>query len=229
MKPNKSIIIGVICGLCCMVCVGLYVLQVDEQADAVRAEALARYGGDQVEVCVAARDIAAGETISESSIETKMWIAALLPEGAVTLSSEVVGKQAGTSILKGEVISTKRFESSVTTLEIPSGLVALSLPARDVQALGGALSAGMRVDVYAVGSSSTTQLVSRTLVVATSASDAGLSSSSSSSWITLAVEPSSVEELVSAAQNLELYFALPTDTDDASAAEEADAQEEEAA
>ena len=215
MRRNKSVIIGVICGLCCMVCIGMYVHQVDEQAAAARTEALARYGGDQVEVCVARRDIAAGETLDESSVETKMWVAALLPEGAVTTRADAVGKQAGASILKGEVISTKRLGLATAALEVPAGLTAVSVPARDVQAVGGALAAGMRADVYAIGSSSTSKLVSQALIVATSTSEAGVSSSSSSvSWVTLAVQPSAVEELVSAAQNLELYFVLPTSSED---------------
>ena len=44
-----------------------------------RADALARYGGDQVEVCVAKRDIAAGETVDSGAIETRLWVADLLP------------------------------------------------------------------------------------------------------------------------------------------------------
>ena len=61
MKRKRSILIGLACGVLCAVCVAAYVMQVDEQASAVRAEALARYGGEQIEVCVAKRDIAAGE------------------------------------------------------------------------------------------------------------------------------------------------------------------------
>lgn len=211
MKRNKSLVMGLICGLLCMICVGLYVVQVDDQAAAAQAEALARYGGDQIEVCVARRDIAAGETIDESALETKMWIASLLPEEAVTERSQAVGQQAAAGILKGEVVSRKRFGSEASVLEVPEGLAAVSVPARDVQAVGGALTPGMRPDVYAIGSSGTTKLVSQALVVATSASSATGSSGSSgsTSWVTLAVAPSSVEELVSAAQNLELYFALP--------------------
>lgn len=211
MKRNKPLVVGLICGLCCMVCVGIYVAQVDQQAAAARTEALARYGGDQVEVCVARRDISAGEVLDEASVETKMWVAALLPEGALTSRSEAVGKQVGSSILKGEVISSKRFEASASSIDVPDGLEAVSVPAREVQAVGGALAPGMKADVYAVGSTSTTKLVSNALIVATSASETGLTSGSSVAWVTLAVAPSAVEELVSAAQNLELYFVLPTE------------------
>ncbi len=196
-----------------MICVALYVSATDERVRVAGAEALEHYGGDQIEVCVANRDIAAGEVLDESCLETKTWVTTLLPEDAVTEVSDAVGKQVSSSILQGEVISTKRFGTAIATLEIPSGLVAVSLPARDVQAVGGALTPGMKVDVYAVGASSTTRLVSEALIVATSVNDSGSSSSSSStSWITIAVAPSMVEELVSAAENSDLYFVLPTET-----------------
>ncbi len=212
MKRNRSLIIGVICGLCCMICVAFYVMSVDERVETANAEALERYGGDQIEVCVATRDIAAGEVLDESCLETKTWVATLIPEDAITTTADAVGKQVGSSILKGEVISSKRFGTSIASLEIPEGLAAISVPARDVQAVGGALAAGMKADVYAIGSSSTVKLVSQALIVATSVSESG-SSSSSNSWITLAVPPSVVEELVSAAENLELYFVLPAGED----------------
>ncbi len=207
MRRNRSLAVGVLCGLCCMVCVGAYVTMADARAQAAGAEALASYGGEQVEVCVAARDIAAGETLDESCIETRTWVAALLPAGAVTDGDEALGRQVGSSILAGEVISSKRFGVAVSELEIPDGLTAVSVPARDVQAVGGALGIGMRADVYAVGSTSTAKLVSQALIVATSAGD---DASSSISWVTLAGAPERVEEIVSAAQNLELYFVPPS-------------------
>ncbi len=217
MVRNRSLIIGLICGLCCMVCVALYVSAADERVQVAGAEALEHYGGDQVEVCVANRDIAAGEVLDESCLETKTWVATLLPSDAVTEIADAVGKQVGSSILQGEVISAKRFGTAIATLEIPAGLVAVSVPARDVQAVGGALGAGMKVDVYAVGSSSTTRLVSEALIVATSVGESD--SSSSNSWITLAVAPSMVEELVSAAENCDLYFVLPTESSDSDSAD----------
>lgn len=209
MKRNKSMAIGLVCAMASMACVGLYVWQVDSQAEAYRAEALERYGGDQIEVCVATRDIAAGETILDSALERRTWVVALLPEGFVADPSEVTGKTAGSSILKGEVLTAKRLDSAASALEVPEGLAAISVPARDVQAIGGALAPGMRADVYAIGPSSTSKLLSDTLIVATSASASELSASSAVAWVTLAVQPSEVEQVIAAAENLELYFVLP--------------------
>lgn len=205
---KKTTVAGVACGVVCAVCVLCYLQSVQGEADAARAEALARYGGEQVEVCVASRDIAAGETVDVGALETRLWVADLLPADAVRSTSEVVGKQASSAILSGEVVSLRRFEEASALIDVPTGLTAVSVPAKDVQAVGGALASGMLVDVYATGDSGTTLIGEEVLVLATSASAKG-TSDSSVSWITLAVEPASVQELVTMAQKAQLYFVLP--------------------
>ena len=202
---------GAICALLCATCLAVYLTQVNGEIEQARAEALARYGGEQLEVCVANRDIAAGEVVSESMVDTRMWIADLLPAGAITAREDVVGKKLGSSVLEGEVLSSKRFYESSSQLNVPQGLTALSIPVRDVQAVGGAIEAGMEVDVYATGSTSTTLLIEHTLVLATSLTQDGSDASQTVAWVTLAVSPSSVAELVAAAQSLELYLTLPTE------------------
>lgn len=208
-KRDRSIAIGLGCGLACALCVGLYVTHVDEKAAEAQAEMLAKYGGDQVEVCVAKRDILAGETILEGDIETRTWIATLLPANAVVDKRDAVGKQAGSSILAGEVVSSARFGFDSVEMDVPTGLVAVSVPTREVQAVGGALVPGMTTDVYAVGPSSTSRIVESAQVLATSLSQEA-SSGSASAWVTLAVKPAIVQELVTASENLQIYFALPS-------------------
>lgn len=217
LKLSRSSLAGVACGLCCAGCVALLVVQVGNEADRARAEALARYGGEQIEVCVASRNIAAGETIGDAMVDTKLWLADLLPEGAATHASDVVGKQAGSSILEGEVISTRRLARADISLDIPEGMTAVSVPAKDVQAVGGVLQAGMTADVYAVGTTSTSLIASDVLVLATNLAEGNSLASGGVAWVTLAVPPETVEELVAASQNFELYFTLPN-----SAAEERD-------
>ena len=73
MKRSRTTIIGIACGLACAACVFAYAQGVRGEADAARAEALARYGGEQLEVCVAKRDIAAGESVDASAVETRGW------------------------------------------------------------------------------------------------------------------------------------------------------------
>ncbi|MCL2888959.1 MAG: Flp pilus assembly protein CpaB [Eggerthellaceae bacterium] len=208
MKRSKTAIWGILCGLLCAASVFLYTQNVQDEASTARAEALARYGGEQLEVCVATRDITVGEKIDSSNVATRLWIADLLPEGAVRSLSDVAGRQATSTILAGEVISKRRFEETAPKIEIPLGFSALSVPAKDIQTVGGSIGAGMYVDVYATGVS-TELLVRNVLVLSTSAESSEKKTGASISWVTLAIRPDSVQEIIAASQKMELYFVLP--------------------
>ena len=199
MKQKQMTAIAIGCGAVCALCVGAFMASVQGQADAARAEALARYGGEQVEVCVATRDIAAGERVDLSSVETKLWVADLLPEDALRSTGDAVGRIATSSILKGEVVSPKRFESARDALDVPAGKEAVS----------GAVRPGMSVDVYAAGDSSTALIANEVLVLATSVGDSGGLVSSDSGWITLAVDPAKVQEVIAASNKMSLHFVIP--------------------
>ena len=203
-------IIGVVSGLICALSVFAYIQNVKTESDTARTEALVRYGGEQLEVCIATRDIAPGEKVDSGNVSTKLWVADLLPENAVRSFSDVSGKRATSIILGGEVISTKRFEATETQMEIPEGLSAISLPAKTVQAVGGAITQGMHVDVYATGNSTTTLLARDVLVLSTSSEGSTSKSNSSTAWVTLAVESRFVQELIAASQKSEIYFVLPS-------------------
>lgn len=211
MKRARTAIIALACGIACAACVLLYLQDVGAKADAARAEALERFGGDQLEVCVAKRDIAAGETLDEASFERRLWVADLLPENPITSPAEAIGKQATSTILKGEVLTSRRFDEVLSAVEVPSELTAVSVPARDVQTIGGALQPGMLVDVYATGQTSANLIAHGVLVLATNASAQSKTSSESVSWVTLALSPENVQEVVAVAQATQLYFTLPGD------------------
>ena len=113
------------------------------------------------------------------------------------------------TVLKGEVLTSRRFEESSSSIDVPGELTAVSVPARDVQTVGVALRPGMFVDAYATGSTGTTLIAHSVLVLATNASSSSKSGADSVSWVTLALDPANVQEIVSVAQGSELYFTLP--------------------
>ena len=212
MTSKKITVIGIVCGVLCAALVLVYITSVRAQAESARTEALARYGGEQVEVCVATSNIAPGDTVRASDVTTKLWVADLLPAGAAKQTSDVVGKTASSSILAGEVVLEQRFRNESTLIDVPAGQTAISVPAKSVQAVGGALNVGMNVDVYSTGNTSTTRLLSNVSVLATSttvASEGSTKASSEVQWITIAVPAQFVEEVVAAAQQSQLYFTLP--------------------
>lgn len=202
-------IAGIACGLACAAFVALFLGRVEGEAERERAEMLARYGGEQLEACVAVRDIAAGETVSSSDIELRVWLADMLPDDAALSLDDVVGRRVSSLVLKNEVLSERRFAVSADRLEVPYGYSAVSLPAREVQAVGGSIREGMSIDVYATGSSSTQAIARSALVLSVSEQAKESLVSTSSQWITVAVQPERVQELVTAAQTMDLYFVLP--------------------
>lgn len=211
MKQKRLSVIAVVSGTLFAICMALFMFSLQRQADEEHAQMLARYGGEQVEVCVATRDIAAGERLDTSSLQTRLWVASLLPDGAICESSEAIGQVATTSILKGEVIVSKRFHKEASDLDIPAGCQAVSVPVKAVQAVGGSIQAGMCVDVYATGDASTTELMDNVLVLETSLNDSESLTSSGNGWITLAIESQRVQEIVAAANKTNLYFAIPSE------------------
>lgn len=204
---KKLAIAGLISGMVCALAVFAFTTQVQAQADSQRAEVLDRFGGEQVEACVATRDIAPGETITSANVASKAWIADLLPEHPLTVD-EAMGLQATSAIVAGEVLCEARFQPNAESLDVPEGLVAVSLPADEVNAVGGALEPGMHVDIYLAGNTVTQALASNVLVLATSAGGAsGLGKQIS--WVSVAVEADRAQEFVAAANQGSLYFTLP--------------------
>lgn len=215
MKGKKTIVAGIACGIVCAICVFLYTSSVQAEALAGREEILSRYGGEQIEACVATKDISAGETIGTSNVSQTTWVAHLLPDSAVLSLDEVIGKKTTSPIVKGEVVTTKRFATEDNAIAAPEGTSALSVPAKDVQAIGGAIEAGMKVDVYATGPTSTDVIAREVLVLATSIGEVG-GSSSGIAWLTLALRDESIQEVITASQKTELYFVLPGNSSDTS-------------
>lgn len=211
------LIVGIVFGLLCAVCVGLYAAMVNQEADSARAEAMERYGGEQVEVLVATKDIYPGETLTTSNTTMKTWLSDLLPDECITNFDAVRGAQVSSLVIAGEAISSKRFNSDTVPLNIPEDCVALSVPAEDVQAVGGALTAGMNVDVYATGSQ--TSCIGHGLLVLATNADNSESGKVNVSWVTLAVPLEQSQEFVTASQSMDIYFTLPsseTDSEDSS-------------
>ena len=94
-----SLVAGVLAALLCMV----YGSSIRSQAEQVQAETLAKYGGDRVEVCVAARDIDVGETLDETNVITQEWLTSLLPRDAATELRQVRGDVTTSRIPKNAV------------------------------------------------------------------------------------------------------------------------------
>lgn len=213
MARRKVWVVAAVCGAMCAVCIALYSQSLEREYADQRDRALERFGGEQVGICVASRDILPGETLDQTNTAVKPWLADLLPEDAVASLSDLESAIASVPIYQGEPVVKRRTGAvEQRSVEVPEGLAAVSVPAQDVSAVGGSVAPGTRVDVYATSQAGADAIARGVLVLATSASIAGEGASSQLSWITLAVEPSFVEELIAASRRTDLYFSISNAT-----------------
>ena len=204
MRKRVTTALALLCGVVCACSVYAYTQEVQARAAAQRDEALARFGGDQIEVCIASRNIAPGESIDASNTITKLWLVDLLPENPVTDASSIAGMQASSLIVAGEVLCEARFQPVEDAINVPAGLQAVGVELGTAQAVGGTLSAGTIVDVYAAGSSGTSLVAAGVLVASVAEAQSGRQA------ITLALPPENVEEVIAATQSTTLYLSLPS-------------------
>ncbi len=105
----------------------------------------------QVQVVVAAQDIAQGSPITASMLETKPFPADFAPNEAVSSINDAVNRYSATNIVKGQIITRPLLSDTKQVgklaLSIPKGKVAFALPASDLLSGNGQIQPGDRVDV----------------------------------------------------------------------------------
>lgn len=174
-----------------------------------RASAIRSYGGERAEVLVANKTIPIGGTIDESNTSVQEWLVDFLPQGQAARNyEELQGLVAQTEIRVNEPVLLERVGDGSSRITVPDGLAAASVASDDVLAVGGAIRAGSVVDVYVEASSGEiTMLGEHILVLETSTLED--SKEKQISWVTLAVKPSSVSDLIAAASKGTIHFVLP--------------------
>lgn len=121
---------------------------------------IAKNETDSVNVIVTTRDVAAGETISESDLETQSVPKAYCPTDAATKVSDVAGHTSITTQTAGTSISLSSIQASASPAHITSaiedGHVAIALSLDSSHGLSPLLAVGDRVNVLAAVSDGTT-------------------------------------------------------------------------
>ena len=220
MKRTSRLLLSVGTGLMAAALAWGYGSLVRAEAEQAQREVLAAYGGDLVVACVASRDIEPGEVLDEANVQEEEWVASLLPKDAATSLEEVVGERATTSIPTRAVLNPVYFEQDERAIEVPEGMVAVSVPSDEERSVGGAVTPGDAVDVY-VSNAGVADLLCRAQVIDTSAR-AEKTENSSIAWVTLAVEPERVAEVLAATAKGTISLVLPGTLDEG---EEAEAEE----
>ena len=215
MKKTRIRWMPLVCGLLCAMSVFLYMHSLESRASEMSASENNR-SKDVTEVVVALQDIYPGQRITPDNCNLIQFQTSLLPEGALSSYEKYEYEGITTPIFKGQVLSSKHFEPALKRkITVPSGFVAVSVPAQDVAAVGAQITVGNHVDVYSTNANDTVRLLEGVLVLDTSIEQVknpeGSTYSPSLSWITLAVEPELVKDLISISQKTELYFVISSD------------------
>lgn len=208
-EQRKQTIITLACGLLAALCVFAYTASIKSEAAMARAAAIQQYGGERTEVLVATSDIPIGSTIDEKNTQVQEWLVDLLPQGhAAQEYDQVAGQVAQVEIKKNEPILLERIGDGSSRITVPDGLAAASVSSDDVLAVGGAIRSGSVVDVYVETAKGEITLIGeRILVLETSTPENA--QDKQISWVTLAVKPSSVNELLAASTRGTIHFVLP--------------------
>ena len=224
MRREVRLIASITSGVIALALVLWYGSSVRAEAEYERQKLLEAYGGDVVSVCVASRDIEAGETLDEGNVHLEEWVAGLLPQDAATSIEEVAGMRVTSNVPARAALCPVYFEEREGALEIPDGRVAVSVAVDVAHAAGGAVAPGDTVDVYLSGTSLADRLC-RAQIIATSVAGEG-GAASDLSWVTLAVEPERVSELLIATSSGTISLVVPGDG--AEPLEELDEQQDDA-
>lgn len=208
-KQRKQALVAGACGIIAALCVFAYTATIQSEASMARASAIRSYGGERVEVLVANKTIPIGGAIDESNASVQEWLVDFLPQGRAAQGyEELEGLVAQTEIRVNEPVLLERVGDGSSRITVPDGLAAASVASDDVLAVGGAIRAGSVVDVYVEASSGEiTMLGEHILVLETSTLED--SKEKQISWVTLAVKPSSVSDLIAAASKGTIHFVLP--------------------
>lgn len=214
--------------LCACLCAALAVIISVNYAQSMRAEAQklkqdvrARFGGDVVSLVVSTRQLDAGHTIQSDDICVRDWASDLAPEGACTNPDEVIGKVVQASLPQNAPLSSLTFDKGDHDAKIPEGYVALGISSSDKQNLGAFCVSGSRLIAFDAKSKGST-CISKDIIVLSN--NSGDSIYASEHALLLAVRPSDVEALLQAQSNQSLRFVLAAGESNAET-DRADAQD----
>ncbi len=179
-----------------------------------------------IEVVVATGDIQVGAKLEDRDIRMARFPQSVVPPGAFTKKSQVLGRGVVLPVNKGEFILPSKLAAANSGSGLPSlippGMRAVSVRVNDVVSVAGFVQPGSRVDVLATGNASngtdrqTTTVLENVAVIAVGKSLERNANGDAqpAPVITLLVAPDDAQRLTLASQEGRIQLALrnPLDT-----------------
>ncbi|MGI6755994.1 MAG: Flp pilus assembly protein CpaB [Atopobiaceae bacterium] len=205
-----SVRFRIILSSACAVLVALLFLtygdHVRKESALAREEALKKYGGEVVSLIVATENLDAGESITTSNTESKDWLVDLVPEGAITTRDEVSGKQLTSPVSAGTPLTQLNFSGDSVAIEVPSGMVAVSVPVTDKLGISSSVQKGKTVVLFRAREEAMKRISEGATVLATPTNTLG---SVTRGTISLAVLPEEVTSVLEAASEGSIRMVVP--------------------
>lgn len=214
----------VLCALLCAVAAAMISLQYSQsiRADAqkMREDLQARYGGETVELVVSTKALRVGDVIEPSDVVKRDWVSMLAPADAYTRMEDVVGKTVKVPLSENAPITQTTFAAMDEQYSIPEGYVALSIPLTEKLGLGQHIAPHTAVVAYEATQKASDLITSDMRVLYVQDEARGQFSSPS---CVVAVKPQDVGRILTAQAKNSLKFVVPaqdttSDNADASAA-----------
>ena len=206
MSKRFRIVFACACAVLCMMLCGLYADHVQGEAERVRSEAIARYGGEVVTLVVATEPLEPGDIVTQANVEQRDWLADLAPDGAVESLEEVLGLEVSEPTSRGAVLTEVNFRDDESMAAVPDGHVALTLPISDKLGLSRSVAQGSSLEAYQVTSDGT-RLIATDMQVLSRPQASTLGGSQ----VTVAVLPQDVSAVLTASASGDLRLVVPAD------------------
>lgn len=187
------------------------------EAEQVRSEAIARYGGEVVSLVVANDSLEPGDVVSERNVSLREWVADLAPEDALTSLDDAIGREVSVPVGKNAPVTELAFRDSSEIAEVPEGHVAVSVPVTDSLGISRGVPQGSSVIAYEVTDEGSS-LVSDDITVLSA--PAKTTSLGTNVQVTLAVASDDVARLLQASANGDLRLVLPADDVDGASSQD---------
>ncbi len=204
----KTLLSGAFAVLAVVLCLA-YGESVRAEEETRRQEALTRYGGEVVSLVVATSELDEGQAVSAGDVARRDWVSDLVPEGAITNLDDVVGRRVTVAVASGAPLTQLNFRETAAAVDVPSGMIAVSIPMADKLGVGKGVVAGDRLVAYRIVEGTATVLAREVSVL--SIPEGAKSLSSGTQTMTVALAPADVSAVLAASTEGSLRFGLPAD------------------
>lgn len=209
MSRKFRIVLTLLCFVAAFGCAFAYGEGIRKEEQQIRGQTLARFGGEVVQLVVTTRDLSPGDTVTPADVALADWVVDLAPTSAYTSVDEVVGKTLTSGAAKNTLLSSYNFQDDASYLEVPKGMVAISVPMTERLCLPADLKPRSRVCAWVSGKQGASLLSQNVVVLSFPDGGAKSGSSRQQKMITLAVEPNQVGKFLEASSLSQLKLVVP--------------------